>query len=134
MQYKSREEVPNKYKWDLSSRFKDFGEWEKHYEELEERIKAFSKYKENVISNADQLYEALEYYYDCEKEVVRILCYASLRLDENLSDKDNLNFYQKSEKLSSLFGVETAFWESELMKLTKELLMEYIKVCPKLEK
>ena len=34
MNYNNRDEVPEEYKWDLSTRYKDINDWEKDLEKL----------------------------------------------------------------------------------------------------
>ena len=59
---KNRVEIEEKYKWDLSSIYKSDEEFEVDYNELKEEIKIIEKYRGNILTSADNLYEFLETY------------------------------------------------------------------------
>ena len=58
MEYKSRKEVPEKYKWDLTDFYKDEKEFEKSFKETSTLIKDLDKYK-GCTKDAFKLYEYL---------------------------------------------------------------------------
>ena len=53
--YKSRKDVPNKYKWDLTDIFKDDNEFDKGFKKAIKEVKEISKYK-GCTKNSDLLY------------------------------------------------------------------------------
>ena len=58
MQYKNRKEVPDKYKWDLTSIFKNEDEFNKTFKEVEVLKDKLKNYK-GKIKDANKLYEFL---------------------------------------------------------------------------
>ena len=58
MQYKNRKEVPDKYKWDLTSIFKNEDEFNKTFKEVEVLKDKLKNYK-GKIKDAKKLYEFL---------------------------------------------------------------------------
>ena len=71
MDYKTREEVPEKYKWDLSKRYKTVEEWQKSTNEIKNKIEDFKKYRNHIFDSSEKLYEALEAKAELSKETIR---------------------------------------------------------------
>ena len=58
--YKSRKDVPDKYKWDLTSFFKTEEDFEKSYKDCQNKIKKINEYK-GCTKDPNKLYEFLEF-------------------------------------------------------------------------
>ena len=59
MEYKSRKEVPNEYKWDLSKMYKDNEEIEKDIERVNELTPKILEFKSHIMDNSESLYKAV---------------------------------------------------------------------------
>ena len=86
MEYKNRSEVPNEYKWDLTTRYKTDDDWQKDYVVLSEKIKEISKFKGKVVSSADALVNILNKYFEIDEKMGRLYVYAYLKKDEDLGN------------------------------------------------
>ncbi len=60
MEYKTREEIPEKYKWDLSGRYIKLTEWDNDYEILKAEINIVEKYKDHLFDSPNNLFNGLE--------------------------------------------------------------------------
>lgn len=122
--YKSRKDVPDKYKWNLTDIFKDEKEFEKSYKEVESDIKRIKDYI-GCTKDSKRLLEFLRTSIEFDIRLENLLLYAFLKSDEELGVKENLERSNKVELLCSTYSGYTSFFKPELLSLSKE---EYSKL------
>lgn len=126
MEYKNREEVPAKYKWDLSYRYKDIETWNDSLNHIENKMHNIEKYRGKIMESPESLYNLLEEYFKYENEIIRLLCYIECKLDENLSDKKSIQLDKKMKNLYTSFFSMCSFIEPEILKSNIETINNYI--------
>ena len=132
MQYKSRSEVPDKYKWDLKEFFKNEEEFNNTYKETKEIIDKLPKYK-NHLKEANKLYEFLSLEVDATSKWEKLYVYSYLLNDQELGITKNIERKEKIEKLYVLLSNNVSFFEPELLKLSKDEYNSLFKNNKKLE-
>ena len=60
MEYKNRSEVPNEFKWNLSSMYKDINEVNRDIEEVNVLTPKILEYKSHIMDSSDTLYNFLK--------------------------------------------------------------------------
>ena len=105
---KLREEIEQKYKWDLSSYFKNIEEWDKSFNFLKNNYKEILKY-ENKLKNKDDIYACLELENKISYDMGLLYVYASLLVKEDSTNSVNQNLLNKIEKLSVEIDENTSF-------------------------
>lgn len=118
-QYKNRDEVEEKYKWDLSEFFESNDDFYKACKEVEDMIPSLEKYV-GCSKDANKLYEYLIKLREIETIIEKILVYAIVKNDEELGKQENLDMDVKRQNIIMKFNVANAFFKPELLKLTKE--------------
>jgi len=117
--YNNRNEVPDKYKWDLTPFFKNDTEFEKTYKKTKKDVDDLKNYND-CTKNAKVLYEFL----DKETKTLSICedlyVYSYLINDQELGVSKNIERKNKIEQLCTDFDTNTSFFAPELLKLTKE--------------
>lgn len=117
--YKNRQEVPDKYKWDLSSFFKDEEEFEKVFATVTDKIKEFKKYI-GCTKNSSKLREFLELEFQVEAMFEDLYVYAYLINDQELGVEKSIKRKNKTVKLSEKLDNALSFFAPELLKLSKD--------------
>ena len=117
--YKSRSEVPEKYKWDLSDFYKDDNEYYKELEEAKKRIEKESKFR-GCTKSGKTLYEFLKYDDVTECMVENLYMYAFIKDDEELGKEENINRKNKATLLISDYSNMISFFSPELLELSNE--------------
>lgn len=117
--YKNRQEVPDKYKWDLTEFFASEKEFEKSFKDCQEKIESLKKYV-GCTKNAFKLYEYLEEETKTISLWESLYGYASLINDEKLGVSKNLERKNKTENLYASLETVLSFFAPELLKLNKE--------------
>ena len=116
-QYKNRNEVEEKYKWDLSEYYKNDDEFFASYKKLDKELDILKEYVGCTI-DADKLYDYLEKETNFDAEIEKIYIYAAIRNDEVLGQEVPLDMLNKASLLITKFSNLTAFFNPELLKLT----------------
>ena len=117
--YSSRNEIPEKYKWDLSFLYKNDEEWEKVYNDTLKRIDLFSEYS-GKLKDHDKLYEFLELDLSIGCEVMDLYVYAFTKLDEDLSNSKSQEVLGKADFIDNKYSVSLSFFEPELLSFSKD--------------
>lgn len=117
--YNSRNEVPEKYKWDLTPFFKSEEEFNKSYDEALKKIDELKNYV-GCTKDASKVYEFLELYYEALALFEDLYVYAFLKDDEELGKEENVIRKNKAEQLGAILSNNTSFFDPELLKLNKE--------------
>lgn len=128
MEYKTREEIPEKYKWDLSGRYINLTEWDNDYEILKAEINIVEKYKDHLFDSPNNLFNGLEDKFKIEQRLMKLYCYVILILDENLENNDAIYRNSLSQNLFSTYNSLSSFYEPEILDNSdkiKEFLINY---------
>ena len=117
--YKSRQEVPDKYKWDLTTIYPDLESYNKGYALTVSLINKLKSY-EGCTSDPNKLYEFLE----CDNLTMAMLykinVYAFLVNDQELGISENMDRMTKAEELETTYATVTSFFAPELLKLSND--------------
>src|SRR5690554_5199461 len=107
--YQSRQEVPEKEKWDLSDLYKDLSLWEKDYRKIEEMVQELKEF-DGKISNGKSLYQYLKKKEETSYIFNHVYAYAMLKLDEDTRDSHSQSLLEKAKSLSVKFSGANAFF------------------------
>ena len=117
--YKNREEVPDKYKWDLKEYFKNDLEFNNTFKEAEEKIKELLKYP-GCTKSANKLLKFLKLDEETSILVENLYVYAYLVNDQELGNSKSMSNKSKTEILMSEYINNISFFNPELLKLSKD--------------
>lgn len=116
---KTRDEVEEKYKWDLSKIYISEDEWLKDFEYVKANGDKYLEFK-GRLNNADSIYEFLKFDEEFSKKSDAVYMYAALKFDEDTSNSKYQELKGKIEKVLTEISTKTAFVIPELLKLSKE--------------
>ena len=119
MEYKSRNDVPEKYKWDLSDFFENEEEFNKSLHETEKLVKKLNSYK-GCTKDAKKLYDYLILDFECTRLWENLYVYSYLINDQELGIDENVTRKDKTIKLMNELEINSAFFVPELLKLNYE--------------
>lgn len=130
---KSRNDIPDKYKWNLTDIYKTDADWRTTKDNLTLRLADVPKYKGTLTRSAKDLLAYLEFNSKVMKEASKLYLYANLNADLDTRDMKYTGMKQEMMKLFSDFGAAAAFVEPEILTADWKVIDEYIKSEPKLE-
>ena len=117
--YKNRDEVPEKYKWDLTSIFKDEKEFNNSLKKCKELIKKLKEYV-GCTKDPKKLYEYLEKEIEAVALWEDLYVYSYLINDQELGKEESVVRKNKTEQLNIDLDLNTSFFAPELLKLSKD--------------
>ncbi|HPP39022.1 MAG TPA: oligoendopeptidase F [Candidatus Kapabacteria bacterium] len=123
----SREEIPDKYKWDLTHIYKTDADWESDFQALSKDISIISKHKGKVTKSAKNLLDAFNDYYSLEKRLMKLYFYSSMARDLDITNGKYQTMFQKTHELYSNFAAASSFLMPEVMEANEETIRQYIK-------
>lgn len=122
----TRDQIQDKYKWDLTDIYSSDAEWEKDYNKLNKEMKGFEKHKGKITKSAKNLLEAMNDYYNLEVVYVKLYFYSSMSRDLDINDPNYQKIYAKNQKLGADFSSTTSFFMPELMSVSYDVVKKYI--------
>ena len=119
MKYKTRKDVPDKYKWDLSIYFKNDLEISESEEKAKKIINNLLKYR-NCTKAPKKLKEYIEEDIKCNKIIEDIYVYSFLIDDQELGKDSSITLKMRAMDLINEYELATSFFVPELLKLNKK--------------
>lgn len=129
--YNNRNEVPEEYKWDLTSFFKDEKEFNDTYAKTTKLAEELKEYN-GCTKDADKIYEFLCKETDTVALWEDLYVYSYLINDQELGVPSSIARKKKTEQLNTLICTNVSFFAPELLKLSKEEYKILFEKCPKL--
>lgn len=133
MTYNSRNEVPEKYRWDLTKWFKTDDDWYLEYEDVKKHVNDLVIYKGKIFES-DNLYTLLDQYYKYNNRIETLYVYTLLKQDEDLSVSKYNKMYQEIAELDSKFVENMSFMMPEILHSELFDVDKLIEKTPKLER
>ena len=130
---KQRNEIDEKYQWDLSTIFATDQAWEDEASSLAADMKAASLYAGHLLDSAQNLLETTEAYLELSRRLEKVYVYAHMKNDQDTRVAKYQEYQSKGMALYSLLGETFAFYEPEFMAITDEQYKAFVKEIPALE-
>ncbi len=127
---KQRNEIPNKYKWNIEAMYPDEIQWEKDIDECLDRARKFSSYQRQTHESAATLVEALRERDAIWQKIEHAYVYAAMRKDED----NRIDKYQamddKCGSILARISASMSFFTPEIMEADESKILGYIKDEP----
>lgn len=128
----NRNEIEEKYKWDLTKIYKDINEFNKEYEDVSKQIDDFSKYESIMSENAINFYNTLKEYFAISRKIEKLSVYTNLLFDENTGDNNNQALNVKTSNLNDKFTKVSYFVTPTILKKDYKEIEKYYQEVPEL--
>lgn len=130
---KSRNEIPDNFKWNLTDIYKTDADWRAAKEKLSGRLDEVVKFKGTLTKSASVLLKCLAYNSDIMKESNKLYLYANLSSDLDTRNMKYAGMKQELLKIFSDYGAKAAFIEPEILTADWKLVDRFIRSEPGLE-
>ncbi len=122
-----REEIEDKYKWDLTTIYKSDEAFLEDYDKVSKELKNIAKYKGSITKDANSLLTFLKYSDDLERKLYKLYFYAHLSNDQDTTNTKYQDYYGKASNLFAEYEELTAYINPELMSVDYDKILEFIK-------
>ena len=133
MAYESREEIDNKYKWDLSSMFPSDEAFEAGLEELKAYCPKLLAFKGKISTSAQALLEFLQLEDKMTLLLYKIINYAERKSDEDTRVAKYQAYVANATSAYTQVGEATSWFAAELLAIPAESVEKFYAEAPALE-
>jgi oligoendopeptidase F len=127
-----REEIPNRFKWNLTDIFPDWQAWEAGYKTLEGMIARYSALKGTLSGGADRLLDAFRLSEEMGQLAYRVWYYPSLQYDEDQRDNGVNAKRQQVQILFARLGQAESWFNPELLSIPLATVRAWMDASPPL--
>ena len=128
-----REEIEEKYTWDLSYIYKKDSDWQNDFNKVSKEIKQISNFKGILVSNAKNLLNYLNLSCLLERKLYKLYYYANLKHDQDTTNSKYQEMLGKIKNLINKYEELDAYSNPELMRVDYNLIKDFYKQEPKLK-
>lgn len=121
MSYTNRNEIPEKYKWNLGDIFATPDKWEEAFAELSAEYLQLVEFK-GKLADREQLLAFLKLSDKIELKLEQLYCYASMAYNEDSQDSERQARFSKIYGLLTKYDAATSFVSPELSAIPDEQL------------
>ena len=122
---KTRDEIDDKYKWDLSVLYASDDCWEEDYRKVEKDLSLLLKFK-GTLTDSSKLEQFMQAYIDFSIVKENLYVYANVRFYEDTRNTTYEEMKGRIELLVSKISAETVFIKKELSSLSEEEIARLI--------
>lgn len=133
MKQRKRNEIDDKYKWDLSLIYNNCDDWYNDFDKCLKEVNKVCEYKGKLTSSASCLLEYITYSLDYERRLYKLYFYAHLKHDEDTTNTKAQEMSGKILDLINKFEENEAFANPELMSVDYKVLEKFMEEEPKLK-
>ena len=130
---RKREEIEEKYTWDLSYIYKKDSDWQNDFNKVSKEIKQISNFKGILVSNAKNLLNYLNLSCLLERKLYKLYYYANLKHDQDTTNSKYQEMLGKIKNLINKYEELDAYSNPELMRVDYNLIKDFYKQEPKLK-
>lgn len=123
---RQREEIDDRYKWNISAMYGDEDVWEADYKAAEEMAKAFESYSGRLGEGAQVLLAALQDRDALWMKAEKVYVYSQMKKDEDNRKSRYQELNQRAQSLLSRISAKTAFFTPELTELPESVIEGYL--------
>lgn len=120
---KKREDIEEKYKWDITEYSKSIQACEQELKNLEKRFEEITKF-ENKLNDDKNIYDCLTLESELSQILSRLYVYSSLKVKENAKNSEAVELSEKVGSSCVKFSTFTSFISVEIGELSNEKLEE----------
>jgi oligoendopeptidase F len=121
-----REEIPDRFKWNLDDIFQSWEEWEAAYKRLEAGIERYAALKGTLSGGPDRLLEAFKLAEELGQLAYRVWYFPSLRYDEDQRDNTVNARRQQVQILFARWKQAESWFNPELLQIPIETVRAWI--------
>jgi len=128
----SRDQIEDKYKWDLTDLFANNEEWYTKKDEIKSKLTEFDVFEGKLGQSADTLYNCLKLMSQTKESLNRLFSYANHLSDEDMHKQDPVSMRQEIEQIGINLSAKLSFVEPEIIAIDSNTMTSFFKQKPEL--
>ncbi|PXY02155.1 oligoendopeptidase F [Marinifilum breve] len=131
--YKTREEIPAKYKWNFSDIYENWEAWEADFKAISVDMEKIQGFKGKLGESSENLAEMLKIQEDLMKKAYKVYQFVSFQSTVDQRNMELMAKLQKVQLLFAQFGVATAWISPEMIQIPEATMKEWVASNPALK-
>ncbi|MGI6546642.1 MAG: oligoendopeptidase F [Fastidiosipilaceae bacterium] len=128
-----REDIEDRWKWDLTTIFANDAAWEEAFQELRRTLPRSSDYAGKLAESERTLLAAIRRHEEISQMAGKLYVYAHLKNDENTADNTNAAKLTRAESLLAELSGAWAWMKTELTGLSESIVESFMEDEPDLQ-
>ena len=128
----SRENIDNKYKWNLSDIYANWESWEKDLENLKEIIKEIPTFETSITADEKKFIELIKLEEKIQRMIDKLYLYPYMLRDLDSKDVVSAEKMQIIEHIYSEYSVISSWIVPKILEIPKETMDKWIEKNPEL--
>ena len=129
---RDRDQIAERFKWDLSNIFSDWDAWQRGYAELDQKLQAFGALQGTLAQGADRLLAVLTLRDEIGQLEYKVWYYASLWHDQDQRDNQTNATRQQVQILFAKAAQAAAWFDPELLSIPLPTVHAWMAASPAL--
>jgi oligoendopeptidase F len=129
----TRDDIDEKYKWNLKDIYSSDDEWEKDFKWVEDNISGYGQFEGNLSTSADNLLACLKFDEGMGIKLERLYLYSMLAKDSDLRDAKYQGMDDRIKSVYSKVLTVSSFIKPEILRIDESKLIEMINSLSELE-
>lgn len=129
----TRNEIADKYKWNMKDFYSDWNEWEKDFEKLKSTMKKIPEYRGKIKNNSKNFIELIKLEEQLSRLLDKLYIYVFMLKDINSKDEVASVKLQEIESVYTQYSVSTAWITPEILEIPQETMKKWIDENPEIE-
>lgn len=131
--YKTRDEIPAKYKWNFSDIYASWEAWEADFKAIGSDMEKIQTFKGKLGKSSENLAGLLNVQEDLMKKAYKVYQFVSFQSTVDQKNMDLMARLQKVQLMFAQFGVTTAWISPEMIKIPEATMKEWVATNPALK-
>jgi oligoendopeptidase F len=123
---RDRDQIPDRFKWNLKNIFPDWDAWHAAYDQLDRSIAAFAGFQGTLAKGGDRLLAALKLRDEIGQLEHKVWYFASLWYDQDQRDNQINARRQQVQILFAKAAQASAWFDPELLKIPLETIQQWM--------
>ena len=122
----ARDGIDDRFKWDLTSVYESWSEWERALRAVEEAAVGFGSYKGNLIDGPERLRDVLDAKSDVLADAEKVWAYAYLNWVEDTRRPETQQRIDRANRLRADVEASVSWVIPELLELPEEMVRRWV--------
>ncbi|MGQ1911281.1 oligoendopeptidase F [Marinifilum sp. RC60d5] len=131
--YKTRDEIPAKYKWNFSDIYTSWDAWEADFKAISVDMEKIQTFKGKLGESSENLAGLLSIQEDLMKKAYKVYQFVSFQSTVDQKNMDLMARLQKVQLMFAQFGVTTAWISPEMIKIPEATMKDWVAANPALK-
>jgi oligoendopeptidase F len=129
---RDRNEIPDRFKWNLAHIFPDWTRWQAAYDDLETKIAAYAALQGSLAKGPEPLLAAMKLSDEIGQVTYKVWYFASLKHDEDQRDNQINGRRQQVQILFAKASQASAWFNPELLQIPLPTVQQWMTTNPEL--